>query len=145
MMKEDTLSALSTSIEAVYRLYLTEAACVAELERIRWHSGPECPYCKSDKQTPMLQESRHHCNSCNTSYSVTVSTIFHRTRIDLRKWFAAIHLFNSRKRISVRQLAYGIDVNKNTACVLLSRIRQEFRRAPDLMHNVAQDCENAPS
>jgi transposase-like protein len=38
------------------------------------------------KQTPLKEkQQRYHCNNCNTSYSVTVGTIFHDTKLDLQK------------------------------------------------------------
>lgn len=67
---------------------------------------------------------RHHCNDCFTSYSVTVGTIFHKTHVDLQKWFRAILLFQtSSGSISVRKLALEIGVSKNTADQMLKRLR----------------------
>ncbi|MBU0516385.1 MAG: IS1595 family transposase [Proteobacteria bacterium] len=72
----------------------------------------------------MPKERRHHCNNCNTSFSVTVGTIFHRTRLDLQKWFLAVALvLNAKKGISARQLARDLDVNKDTAWSMAMRIR----------------------
>jgi transposase-like protein len=72
----------------------------------------------------MEKESRYHCNKCNLSYSVTVKTIFHNTRVDLRKWFLMITmLVNARRKPSSRQMAKIVGVNKNTACYMAMRVR----------------------
>jgi transposase-like protein len=99
--------------------------CLTLLEQIRWDGKPKCPYCGSTNATAYKSECRYHCNECFTSYSVTVGTLFHKTHIDLQKWFVAIRLvLNSPGGISVRQLAKEIMVNKNTACYMLDRIRR---------------------
>lgn len=71
----------------------------------------------------MPKESRHRCNNCNTAFSVTVGTVFHRTHLPLRKWFAAISLIlDARKPISARNLARQLGTNKNTAWQLNRKI-----------------------
>jgi transposase-like protein len=101
----------------------TEAQCIAHLEKIRWYGQPICPYCKSDRVKSFLRRGRYHCNNCNTKFSVTVGTVFHCTHLPLQKWFLAISLvLNAGKNIPARQLARNLDVNKNTAWYLISRI-----------------------
>ncbi len=118
----------------VYKLFPTQDSCIDYLEQVRWDNKPQCPYCKSHNSTPMPDERRHHCNNCNTSYSVTVGTIFHKTKIDLQRWFFAISLvLNAKKGKSVRQLARDLDVNKNTAWSMGLRIRKAMIEQRDLM------------
>jgi transposase-like protein len=91
----------------------THEDCLTYLEKIRWGGTPKCPYCKSTNSTAIEKEGRYHCNTCFNSYSVTVGTLFHKTYVDLPKWFLAISiLFNSQESISGRQLAKKIGVNK---------------------------------
>lgn len=107
----------------MYREFPTREDCLAHLEKIRWNGKPECPYCNSSNFTTLKNESRYHCNACNTRYSPTVQTTFHKTRVDLQKWFLAIHLLiNVRVTISSRQLAKEIAVDKNTAWLMIKRI-----------------------
>lgn len=112
------------NIEDVYKRFPTEMDCVRHLEEIRWKNKPICPYCSEPERiTPLSKESRHHCNNCNTTFSVTAKTIFHRTRLPLQKWFLAIFLIlDSRKGVPARQLAKNLSVNKNTAWYLSTRI-----------------------
>jgi transposase-like protein len=112
------------NIIEVFRKFPTEADCIAYLEHVRWNGKPVCPYCGSDHTTAAASEQRHHCNTCNTSFSVTVGTIFHHTHLPLQKWFLAISLIlNAKKGIAARQLARDLEVNKNTAWYLGMRIR----------------------
>ena len=48
----------------------TEADCISHLERVRWNGKPVCPYCNSTRTSPIPREARHHCNACNTTFSV---------------------------------------------------------------------------
>jgi len=106
---------------------------------VRWKGKPVCPYCKSTKSTPVPKEARYHCNTCNTSFSVTVGTIFHNTKLDLQKWFLAVSLIlNAKKGISARQLARDIDVNKNTAWSMGMRIRKAMLDSGDLLRGVVE-------
>lgn len=111
--------------------------CLTILEQIRWGGIPQCPYCQSTNSTVIKKERRYHCNACFTSYSVTVGTLFHKTRVDLHKWFVAIHLvLNSSESISVRQLAKEIGVNKNTAAYMINRIHKGITDELELLQRV---------
>lgn len=114
--------------------------CLALLEQIRWNGKPKCPYCESTNATAYKNERRYHCNECFTSYSVTVGTLFHKTHVELQKWFVAIHLvLNSPGGISVRQLAKEIGVNKNTACYMIERIREAIKENPKFLHSLIKN------
>ncbi len=107
------------------RFILAEENCVLFLEEIRWHGVPQCSYCGSDRSTALPGESRYHCNNCNTTFAVTVKTLFHHTHLPLHKWFVAIALLLGPKQgASCRELAQEMGINKNTALQLATRIRK---------------------
>ncbi|MCD4717482.1 MAG: IS1595 family transposase [Desulfobacterales bacterium] len=111
-------------IVGIYEVFPTNDHCITHLEKVRWGDKPKCPYCKSPKVTPRPKEKRHHCNNCNTSFSVTVRTIFHHTHLPLQKWFLAITLvLNAKKGIAARQLGRDLHVNKDTAWRMAMKIR----------------------
>lgn len=130
------------NIIQIYKNFPTPESCIKHLEKVRWNENPTCPYCKSKRQTPLKNEHRYHCNSCNTSYSVTVGTIFHKTKIDLQKWFLAISLvLNAKKGISARQLMRDIEVNKNTAWYMLMRLRRAMIEHGELLKGLVEADE----
>jgi transposase-like protein len=127
------------SIPEVYRLYPTQEACILHLETARWHGIPVCPYCKSTKVSPAPKELRHHCNNCNTTFSVTVGTIFHKTKMDLQKWFVAISIvINAKKGISARQLGRDLEINKDTAWYMAMRIRRAMVEQGALLEGIVE-------
>ncbi len=113
--------------------------CLDYLEQIRWHGKPTCPYCGSTNGTAYKKEKRYHCNCCFTSYSVTVGTLFHKTRVDLQKWFWAIILVTeSNGGIGVRELAREISVDKNTAMNMIKRIAQAKLEDQEMLCRILQ-------
>lgn len=127
------------NIIQIYRQFPTNEDCLRYLEKVRWGQRPICPYCHAAKSTPVDKELRHHCNNCNTSFSVTVNTIFHKTKADLQKWFLAISLIlNAKKGISARQLGRDIEVNKNTAWYMAMRIREAMLQDRELLSGIIE-------
>jgi len=123
----------------IYKKFPTQDDCIKHLELVRWNNVPKCPYCKAENQTPRKATHRYHCNSCNTDYSVTVGTIFHKTKCDLQKWFLAITLvLNAKKGISSRQLSRDIEVTKDTAWYMLMRIRKAFKEYGELLEGIIE-------
>jgi transposase-like protein len=111
--------------------------CLALLEEIRWGGIPQCPYCQSTNSRKLKNEHRYQCNACFTSYSLTVGTLFHKTHVDLEKWFLAIRLvLNPSPGISIRQLAKEIKVQKNTAASMIFRIRKAMTKELDLLQKI---------
>jgi transposase-like protein len=106
----------------------SQRKCIRHLESIRWKSGPVCPYCKSTSFSTKKVELRYRCCSCNRSYSVLVGTLFHASKLPLPVWFVAIYLIkDAKKGISSLQLSRHLNVNKNTAWFLQSRIRKAMK------------------
>lgn len=127
------------NIIQIYRQFPTNEDCLIYLEKIRWNGTPVCPYCKASKSTVLPKENRHHCNNCNTSFSVIVNTIFHKTKVDLQKWFLALSLIlNAKKGISARQLARDIEVNKNTAWYMGMRIREAMLQDRKMLSGIVE-------
>lgn len=130
------------NIIQIYKQFPTNQDCINHLELVRWNGTPVCPYCKTDKSTKMQKGNRYHCYHCLTSYSVTVKTIFHSTKLDLQKWFLAITLvLNAKKSLSARQLARDIEVNKDTAWRILMKIREAMTQYGDLLEGIVEADE----
>ena len=132
------------NIVKIYEKFPTDNDCLSHLERIRWGDKPRCPYCNSTNSTPLPKENRYHCNNCNTSYKVTVGTIFHHTHLPLQKWFLAITIIlNAKKSIPARQLSRDLQVNKDTAWRISMKIRDAMiqREQRELLTGIVEADE----
>ncbi len=115
-------------ILSVFNIYKNQKKCIKHLEKVRWDGEVKCVYCGSDRITPVKAELRHKCGACGKSFSVTVGTIYHDTRLPLQKWFLATAIIlNAKKGISARELARQIKVNKDTAWRMEMKIREAMK------------------
>jgi transposase-like protein len=105
-----------------------ELAAINYFKAIRWANGEFCPYCGHDKVYALKGGRAWKCAECRQRFSMRVGTIFEDSKIELRKWMAAIWLITShRKGIASAQLARDIDVTQKTAWFMLHRLRHAAR------------------
>lgn len=100
------------------------------LEALRWPHGPVCPHCGSVR-SPLKLEGKSYrpglfkCNDCYEQFTVTVGTVFERSKIGLHIWLQAVHLMcASKKGISSKQLERMLGVTYKTAWFMSHRIRE---------------------
>ena len=68
------------------------------------------------------------CGHCRKQYTVTVGTLFERSKIPLHKWVLATHLLcSSKKGMSAHQLHRTLECTYKTAWFLSHRIREAAR------------------
>ena len=98
------------------------------LEAIQWPDGPVCPHCGTlDRASPIKggRPGLYFCGACRSQYTVTVGTVFERSKIPLNTWLYANHLLcSSKKGISGNQLARMLGVTYKTAWFMAHRIRK---------------------
>lgn len=99
------------------------------LESQRWPNGPVCPHCNSIHQATKLsgkstRAGLYKCKSCEQPYTVTVGTVFEKSKIPLNKWLLLTFLMTgSKKGISAHQIHRQIGVTYKTAWFMCQRIR----------------------
>jgi transposase-like protein len=109
----------------------TDAAKAREhLESINWPEGPFCPHCGEFENVHRLQGKSTRpgliqCNSCLKNFTVTVGTVFERSKVSLNKWMLATYLLSSSKKgMSAHQLHRMLGVTYKTAWFMAHRIRE---------------------
>jgi transposase-like protein len=113
-------------------IFTDENAAREALEAVRWPKGPVCPHCgcmgKIARVEGVKQSHRPgllYCNDCTGQFTVTVGTVFERSKIPLTKWWLATHLLcSSKKGMSSHQLHRTLDVTYKTAWFMTHRIRE---------------------
>lgn len=115
-------------IERVYFDFPDDDCYKKYLLNLRWSKNTICPFCNSIKSTKLGLTFRYHCNVCNTNYSLTVNTIMHDTKVELRKWLITLHLFLIDEKLSYRKLSKIIEVNKNTAYRMIKELQYLFSK-----------------
>jgi len=127
------------NIAQVYRKFPTQESCIEYLENKRWAGVPVCPYCQSTNTNQLEKQSRHHCNGCRKSFSVTINTIFHDTKVPLQDWFALISLMlNARKGISACQASRDLGIRRPTVWSMMNRIRKAMQEDEGLLSGIVE-------
>lgn len=115
-------------------IFNDENAARAALEEVRWPNGPVCPHCGNNEAgtMPVIEGSKRshrpglrYCNACKGQFTVTVGTVFERSKVPLTKWWLASHLLGSSKKgMSAHQLHRMLGVTYKTAWFMAHRIRE---------------------
>lgn len=107
------------------------------LESVRWANGVICPHCGVIGKHYALEGKSHRpglykCSSCRDQFTVTVGTVFERSKIKLHIWLQAVHLIcSSKKGISSKQLERMLGVTYKTAWFMSHRIREAMTTNPN--------------
>lgn len=105
------------------------------LEAVRWPDGPVCPHCGNVDQDKIAKgkgkahrPGLYYCAACNDQFTVTVGTVFERSKIPLSKWWFAMHLLGaSKKGMSSHQMHRMLGVTYKTAWFMTHRIREAMK------------------
>jgi transposase-like protein len=114
-----------------------EDAAREHLESIYWPNGPICPHCGGTERNTRLQGTAHragllYCADCKMQFTVTVGTVFERSKVPLHKWVFANHLMcASKKGVSAKQLERMLGVTYKTAWFMAHRIRLAMNIEPE--------------
>jgi transposase-like protein len=121
------------TIDITAPIFSDENAAREHLETQRWPHGPCCPHCGEAEQITKLTGKMHRpgvyqCNACRKQFTVTVGTVFERSKVPLHKWLLATYLLSaSKKGMSSHQLHRMLGVTYKTAWFMTHRIREAMR------------------
>jgi transposase-like protein len=116
-------------------IYTDSGKAREHLEAIQWPDGAICPHCGNSDRTRITKlEGKstrpgvYKCKECRKPFSVTVGTVFERSKIPLNKWVLAAHLYAaSKKGMSAHQLHRMLGVTYKTAWFMAHRIREAMK------------------
>lgn len=115
-------------------IFLDETAAREWLEARIWANGLVCPHCGNADQDKLTKlEGKAHrpgvyqCNEpqCRQQFTVTVNTVFERSKIPLTKWLAALFMMTaSKKGISAHQVHRMLGISYKSTWFLMHRLRE---------------------
>src|SRR5207237_7590713 len=107
------------------------------LESRVWAKGRVCPHggnADQDKITKLEGKAHrpgvYQCNepACRQQFTVTVNTVFERSKIPLTKWLAALFLMTaSKKGISAHQVHRMLGISYKSSWFMMHRLREAMR------------------
>lgn len=115
------------------KAFTDDNAAREAMEALMWPDGPICPHCGCIGRIGRVEGKSarpglYYCGDCKKQFTVTVGTIFERSKVPLSKWWAAVHLMaSSKKGVSAHQLHRMLGLHYQTAWFMEHRIREAMR------------------
>jgi len=135
---------MELSIVSLAQQLATEGDAYRFLEELRWGAQPVCPHCGSVRQpyfltpknggrktrTGTVSERRvWKCADCRKQFSVLTGTVFHGTKIPVRKWvFVIFEMCSSKNGVAAREIERKYDLTPKAAWFMLHRLREAMKR-----------------
>ena len=116
-------------------IFHDETAAREWLEARIWKCGRNCPHCGVVGNSTLLKGKStrpglYQCNEkeCRKPFTVTVGTLYERSKIPLHTWLAATQLLmSSKKGMSALQIGRMLGVSPKSSWFLMHRIRESLR------------------
>ena len=127
------------SLDKIIAHFGTDEAARTYLEAARWPNGPVCPHCGNADRARIydlahnpakkIRAGLRECKECGEQFTVTVGTVFERSKIPLRKWLVAWYMLcTSKKGVSALQIKRMLDIGSyRSAWFMMHRIRYALR------------------
>jgi transposase-like protein len=117
-------------------IFTDDAKAREWLETRVWPNGPVCPHCGVTSEHVTALHGKAHrpgvyqCNGCREQFTVTVGTVFERSKIPLCKWMAALFMLTaSKKGVSAHQIHRSLEISYKSAWFMMHRLREAMRPA----------------
>jgi hypothetical protein len=77
--------------------------------------------------------------------SYTVGTIFHRTHVDLQRWFLLVSLMSTKKGLSAMQAARDLEMRRPTVWSMMHRVRKALTDDGELLRQLRRSAATPQS
>ena len=119
---------LADELENFYAKFRDEDACRKRLYEWRWPKGFKCEECGSREYYRHRQRGLFQCKNCGYQSSLTAGTLFHGSKVKLKKWFLLIYLMiRLGKGLNLTRLQYHVKFGSSrTIWGMKRKIRKEL-------------------
>ena len=101
------------------------------LESRVWPNGPVCPHCGADREKITGLRGQAHrpgvyqCNACREQFTITVKTVFEKSKIPLSKWLTVLFLMTaSKQRVSAHHIHSMLGISYKSTWFMCHRLRE---------------------
>jgi hypothetical protein len=109
---------------AFERRFSTERACRAALLLARFPDGFRCTRCGGERKIELRTRRAVQCARCRAQVSLTAGTLFHGTKLPLRKLFRLVyHVVAEKAGTNAMALMRQIGVSYHTALLWMRKVR----------------------
>jgi len=107
---------------------LDDEKCFQAVRHLRWPQGVRCVFCDSPKvvkrgfHTTQKERQRYECSACGKQFDDLTDTVFEGHHQPLRTWIVCLYMMGLN--LSNQQIAEELDLNKDDAQAMTSRLRE---------------------
>ena len=128
-------------LDEIMAYFSTDEKAREYFESVRWEKGRYCPHCGNAEEARIhaIQENAatkvraglYECGECRKQFTVTVGTVFERSKVPMRHWLVAYYMLcTSKKGCSALQLQRMLKIGSyRTAWFMFHRIRYSMKDA----------------
>ena len=119
------------SLVQLTRMFPTDEAATAWVEKIRWPEGQICPHCGSHRIAhPVTHKTMtHRCKDCRKWFSVRTGTVMQSSKLGMQVWVIAVYLLNTGlKGQASMKLHRDLGITQKAAWHLAHRIRETWEK-----------------
>lgn len=104
-----------------------DAKCYAEVRKLRWPKGVQCPPCGSTDigkrgfHDHQPHRQRYRCRGCRRQFDDLTETIFEGHHQPLKVWVLCLYLMGLN--LSNQQIAHELELNKDDVQAMTSQLR----------------------
>lgn len=104
-----------------------DAKCYAEVRKLRWPNGVQCPQCGSTEISKrgfhdhQPHRQRYRCRTCRKQFDDLSETIFEGHHQPLKVWVLCLYLMGLN--LSNQQIAHELELNKNDVQAMTTELR----------------------
>jgi predicted RNA-binding Zn-ribbon protein involved in translation (DUF1610 family) len=115
----------SVGLTKFMKRFQTKEQCEELLFKLRWPDGFICPKCGNTGFFRSKRGGLYGCSKCGHQVSAKSNTIFHKSHVQLDKWFIAIFMvMHDKTRVSSTRLSRVVNVSQPTAWLMLHKIKK---------------------
>ena len=106
---------------------IDDAKCYAEVRKLRWPEGAQCPQCGSTQvskrgfHTRQPHRQRYHCQGCAKQFDDLSETIFENHHQPLKVWVLCLYFMGLN--LSNQQIAQELGLNKDDVQQMTTQLR----------------------
>lgn len=123
---------MPSAFQSTNPIFHDESTARLALEKLRWPDGPVCPKSSCGASGPAVariggvkhshRDGLYRCKTCRGQFTVTVGTIFERSKVPLQDWLRAIHMLSASQPVTIREIEIELAVTYKTALQIWKRI-----------------------
>ncbi len=115
------------SLIDLIKQFPTEEDCIIHLEKLRWSDHIYSPFISYGTATFNLSDSHTFlCVGTRKQFTVRTNTMF-EGKIPLLKWFVAVYMYRTRKKITADELKYICGTTTKQSELIIKRLNKALK------------------